>query len=183
MTRSSKLAPRRTATPSAEELALFRAVMKGVRPLDARSPPASAPTLAPPERAIAAAPARATAKTGEFERTAPAPNPGIDRRTLERLRRGELPIEATIDLHGMTAETAHRALDRFIDRAAEDGRRLLLVITGKGGIGEGAGVLRRELPRWLGVGANAMRVLAFTPARPKHGGAGAWYVLLRRRRA
>ncbi|HUH83193.1 MAG TPA: Smr/MutS family protein [Stellaceae bacterium] len=110
----------------------------------------------------------------------PAPGTGIDRRSAQRLRRGDRPIEARLDLHGMTQEEAHRALAGFVARAWSGERRTLLVITGKGGAR--GGVLRAAVPRWLGEAPNAGRVLAIAPAQPKDGGAGAFYVLLRRRR-
>lgn len=111
------------------------------------------------------------------------PNPGIDRRTADRLRRGEMEIDRRLDLHGMTEAAAHAALDRAVAAAWRDGLRMLLVITGKGSPKEGGGVLRRNLPRWLAIGANADHVLRIETAQPKHGGSGAYYVLLRRRRS
>lgn len=107
--------------------------------------------------------------------------PGLDRRSAERLRGGALRIEARLDLHGMTQAEAHRALDAFLARAEDAGRRCVLVITGKGGP-ERAGVLRAAVPRWLNEAPNRARLLAYAPAQPKHGGAGALYLLLRRRR-
>jgi DNA-nicking Smr family endonuclease len=93
-----------------------------------------------------------------------------------------MDIDRRLDLHGMTQDAAHAALDRAIASAWRDGLRMLLVITGKGSAKDGGGVLRRNLPRWLSVGANAPRVLRIEPARPQHGGNGAFYVLLRRQR-
>jgi DNA-nicking Smr family endonuclease len=110
------------------------------------------------------------------------PNPGIDRRTAEKLRRGDMAIDRRLDLHGLTEAAAHAALDRAVAAAWRDCVRVLLVITGKGSIKEGGGVLRRNLPRWLGVGENAAHVLRVESAQPKHGGSGAYYVLLRRHR-
>jgi DNA-nicking Smr family endonuclease len=80
----------------------------------------------------------------------------------------------------MTQEDAHAALDRFIRQAWKDGKRMLLVITGKGNLGEG--VLRRGVPRWLAAGEHAARLLKVSSAQPRHGGGGAFYVLLRRQR-
>lgn len=122
--------------------------------------------------------------------------PGMDRRLQLRLKRGQLPIEARIDLHGLTREKAHVALNGFLARQEALGRRCVLVITGKGRPdrqgaeydspwgheGREIGVIRRALPGWLGDYPNKDRVLAFTPAQPQDGGKGAWYVLLRRRR-
>jgi DNA-nicking Smr family endonuclease len=145
-----------------------------VAPADKPPPPApaaAAPPPAPPTPGPAAPPR---------PRAAPGANPGLDRRTEQRLRRGELAIDRRIDLHGLTQAEAHVALDRFVRGAAADGCRMLLIITGKGSGGEAT--LRRLVPRWLGQGAHAARVLRATPARPQHGGDGALYVLLRRRR-
>ena len=93
-----------------------------------------------------------------------------------------MAIERRIDLHGMTQDHAHATLDRFIAAAWSDGKRMLLVITGKGNVGSGGGVLRRSVPRWLAAGDHAARVLRVETAQPRHGGGGALYVLLRRRR-
>ena len=118
--------------------------------------------------------------------------PGLDRRSSERLKRGQLPIDARLDLHGMTQEAARAALDRFVVEGRRRGFRAVLVITGKGvrklAEPEEAwgrpiiGVLRREVPRWLNERPNREAVLAFTEAQPQHGGGGALYVLLRRQR-
>ncbi len=89
-----------------------------------------------------------------------------------------MAIEARLDLHGKTQDEAHRELSSFIARAQAQGKRLALVITGKGR--EGKGVLRESVPRWLNEPALRGRVLALTNAQPRDGGAGALYVLLRR---
>ncbi|MGE0717054.1 MAG: Smr/MutS family protein [Alphaproteobacteria bacterium] len=113
----------------------------------------------------------------------------MDAATVERLRRGRLPVTRRIDLHGMTQAEAHGALERFLGDADRAGRRCVLVITGRGGWGAGEdgggrkGVLRRMVPRWLNEPANRGRILAFAEAQPRDGGAGALYVLLRRRRS
>lgn len=111
--------------------------------------------------------------------------PGLDRKTRDKLRRGLLPIEGRVDLHGKTQEAAHTALDAFLAGAHYQGLRCVLVITGRGmkpvdGGRVSRGVLKQAVPRWLKEGANRQRVLAYAPARPNHGGEGALYVLLRR---
>lgn len=119
---------------------------------------------------------------------------GLDRQSAMRLRRGRWPIDGRIDLHGMTLRQAEDALERYLNRAAASGKRCILVISGKGAPPPmpherdfmpdkpRPGAIRGALPRWLTEGAAARHVLAFCPARARHGGAGALYVLLRRRR-
>ncbi|MFC4352354.1 Smr/MutS family protein [Fodinicurvata halophila] len=107
---------------------------------------------------------------------------GIDRRSAERMRRGKMPIEARLDLHGLDQQKAHGELDGFLARAQAQGLRCVLVITGKGRFSDEGGVLRKQVPKWLNLSANRNRVLAFDYARPQHGGSGALYVLLRRQR-
>jgi DNA-nicking Smr family endonuclease len=106
---------------------------------------------------------------------------GVDRRLAERLKRGRLPIQSSLDLHGLTQAEAHAAVEGFIARAADRGWRTVLIVTGKGRR-DGGGILKTALPRWLNEAALRGHVLALAEARPEHGGAGALYVLLRRRR-
>lgn len=106
----------------------------------------------------------------------------VDRRTAERLRRGKLVIDDRIDLHHHTQDEAHRALTQFILGASGAGCRCVLIITGKGAVSQGGGVLRRQVPHWLNLPPLRPCVLAISQAKPEHGGAGALYVLLRRRR-
>ncbi|MBT5416039.1 MAG: DNA mismatch repair protein MutS, partial [Rhodospirillaceae bacterium] len=113
----------------------------------------------------------------------PGRAPGLDRRTADRLRRGLLPIDARIDLHGMIQAEAHGALTEFIHDSASAGLRCVLVITGRGSRSAGGmGVLRAAVPDWLNRPVCRGFVLAFAPAQPRHGGDGALYVLLRRKR-
>jgi DNA-nicking Smr family endonuclease len=106
---------------------------------------------------------------------------GVDRRRADRLRRGQLAIEARIDLHGMTQAGAHARLAQFIGGAVAGGKRCVLVVTGIGR-GESRGVLRDAVPRWLNEPALRPHVLGFDHAQLKDGGLGALYVLLRRQR-
>ncbi|HRW61551.1 MAG TPA: Smr/MutS family protein [Defluviicoccus sp.] len=117
------------------------------------------------------------------EQKAPGVAPGLDRRTLANLRRGRIPPQATIDLHGMTQAAAHRVLSPFVVRAQADGKRCVLVITGKGYGTEGAiGVLKTAVPRWLNEMPLVARILGFCHAPPALGGEGALLILLRRLR-
>lgn len=106
----------------------------------------------------------------------------LDRRTMEKLRKGRMRPEGRLDLHGMTADRALSALNSFLADAQRDGKRCVLVITGKGSMKEGGGVIRRELPSWLNAAGNRGRMLGFAGAQPADGGGGAFYVLLKRRR-
>jgi DNA-nicking Smr family endonuclease len=107
---------------------------------------------------------------------------GLDRRKAERLSRGKLPIEATLDLHGLRQVEAHRRLEAFLADCQAAGKRCVLVVTGKGLHKEEGGVLRGAVPHWLNEAPNRGRVLSFDYAQQKHGGTGALYILLRRRR-
>lgn len=108
---------------------------------------------------------------------------GLDQRTLVRLKRGLIPPGAEIDLHHATQDNAYRRLARFLAAAQGDGRRCVLVITGKGFGADGRiGVLKAEVPRWLNEPPNRERILAFCHATPPWGGEGALFVLLRRPR-
>lgn len=109
--------------------------------------------------------------------------PGLERRDKTNLRRGRVTIEGRLDLHGMTQAEAHRRLNTFLARARDDGRRTVLVITGKGSRLEGGeGVLRRAVPRWLNEPPARDWIKGFSYAARQHGGEGALYVLLKRRR-
>jgi DNA-nicking Smr family endonuclease len=106
---------------------------------------------------------------------------GVDRATAERLKRGLHKIEARLDLHGMRQKEAHRALAEFVRASNEAGRRCVLVITGRGLGPDGPGILKSSVPRWLDEGELRRRILGIASAQPRDGGAGALYVLLRRR--
>ncbi len=113
----------------------------------------------------------------------------MDRKMHQRLKRGKLLPEARLDLHGMTTERAHPRLMSFILKAQGEGKRLVLVITGKGkNRDEGGpipvrhGVLRHQVPHWLSVPPLAQAVLQVVEAHTSHGGGGAYYVYLRRHR-
>jgi DNA-nicking Smr family endonuclease len=113
----------------------------------------------------------------------------MDRKAHRRLTRGKLVPEARIDLHGMTLAAAHPALLGFIADAHARGLRLVLVITGKGKAREEygpiptrTGVLRHQVPQWLTSGPLRPLVLQVAEAHRTHGGTGAYYVYLRRRK-
>lgn len=111
----------------------------------------------------------------------PTPSPGkADAPTISRVQRGEYAIDGRLDLHGRTLEQAHGQLVAFIEAQYRAGSRCLLVITGKGR--EGEGLLQREVPRWLTLSGMKNMIHVVSKAKPKHGGDGALYVLLRRKK-
>lgn len=113
----------------------------------------------------------------------------MDQKSFGKLKRGKLSPEGRIDLHGMTLERAHPVLLGFVMRAHAGGKRLILVITGKGKQrDEGGpipvrhGVLRHQVPQWLAMQPMKSVVLQIAQAHVSHGGGGAYYVYLRRHR-
>ncbi|MEP3345130.1 MAG: Smr/MutS family protein [Litoreibacter sp.] len=113
----------------------------------------------------------------------------MDKKAFTRLKQGKLSPEARLDLHGMTLEQAHPMLNRFILDAHAQGKRLVLVITGKGKsrddfgpIPTRLGVLRHQVPQWFHQHPLKPHILQVAQASLKHGGSGAYYVYLRRTR-
>jgi DNA-nicking Smr family endonuclease len=200
-----------------EDLKLWESVTRGARPL--RAPPpantapavpteqsrslpvaegqrqvdAGAPGLALIGRSGVPAPAIRVEQQPDIAERLSAAALRMDRRRFVAMSRGKAEPEDRIDLHGMTLAEAHIALSGFILRAHGAGRRLVLVITGKGG-GMGTalapphdaqrprGALRQQVPIWLDLAPLSMAVLQVAPAHRRHGGVGAYYVYLRRPR-
>ncbi|MEI8393974.1 MAG: Smr/MutS family protein [Rhodospirillaceae bacterium] len=195
---------RRERLPSPDELSLWRLAMRDAVPLHPQpvvtpsvpvcvgpvtaspvpvqpAPPSPSPPPSPLPLPIVVAPPRGLARTTlpplEVGHCA-----GIDRRTDERLRRGRLVVEARIDLHGLTQSVAHDTLLHFLEASYRVGRRCVLVITGKGPVSQGGGVLRQSVPRWLSEPGLRRLIVAVHRAQPFDGGDGALYVLVKRRR-
>ena len=103
---------------------------------------------------------------------------GIDRSSAKKIQQGKMPLEARLDLHGLSQLEARLRLQHFIATALQNGLRNILVITGKGRMGQG--VLRVNVPKWLSEPPLSYHVIAFGPSRPQDGGAGALYVRLKR---
>ena len=161
----------------ADSVTAYEPVASPVRPKPSPSPRRGTPPATPPPRSAttaktAAAPTPIDLRAGEHA--------GLDRMTRRRLVQGQQPIEARLDLHGLTAAQAERKLSGFIANAEANGCRCVLVITGKGA--NGNGVLRRLVPLWLKTPPLSSHVLAISAARQADGGEGALYVMLRRRR-
>lgn len=111
----------------------------------------------------------------------------MDAKTHQRMRAGKLRPEGRLDLHGMTLDVAHPALTGFILSSHGAGKRLVIVITGKGKakpdhgpIPTRLGVLKHQVPQWLRLPPLSGLVLQVTEAHRSHGGSGAYYVYLRR---
>ena len=171
-----------------EELRLWAEISRSVRPLPGRLDPGA--LLGPPSGAQdpdPAGPARLPVTTGDIRpsgRSRPPLAP-LERKTVRALARGRLRADLTLDLHGLTQAEAHRALHGFLRRASAAGRTLVLVVTGRGGLGDhpqGRGVLRRTVPHWLALPEMREMVLGFEEAGPRQGGSGALYVRLRAQR-
>jgi DNA-nicking Smr family endonuclease len=185
-----------------EERRLWEAVVADVSPLRLRRPSPSKPHAAPPEPVMTGLPIVERAQARLPSHAAPAPPKqqhaqplSFDRRTRQKLLRGQVDIEAGLDLHGHSVTSAHTELEGFLRRCHRSGYRVVLVVTGKGGseyvrhtlhsathwhAPERQGQLRRHLPEWLESAGLREIVSGYQPAHPKHGGGGAWYVRLRR---
>jgi len=161
---------------------------KPARPDEPAAPEATPPAVFRPGEAASQKRARHDVLPGIAEQIAAAPV-AMDRKSFQRLKRGKLVPEARLDLHGMTLDQAHGALIGFMLRAHGAGKRLVLIVTGKGKDRDGGGpipvrhgVLRHNVPHWLRLPPLGPLVLQVTGAHVRHGGGGAYYVYLRRRR-
>lgn len=106
----------------------------------------------------------------------------LDRSLQQKMKRGELTISATLDLHGLTQDKAIIRLTDFLNQAYDQQNRCVLVITGKGAKGLKAGVLQQEVPKWLNTQPLRSIILAFCYAQRNQGGQGALYILLKRKK-
>lgn len=189
--------PPRGLTP--EEAALWARVALTVRPL--RKPPAR-PATAEAAQPIAAPPpppklrkalVRPIPVPARAVDPVPSPRPldrgGLDGSWDRKLGQGVVSPDFTLDLHGHTLDSAHARLDHGITQAAAQGARVLLLITGKPRPaddyttrGSRRGAIRAKVLDWLAAGSHASKIAAVRPAHPRHGGAGALYIVLKRPR-
>ena len=165
---------------SAEERALWRRVVESVRPIHAT---AEAPA-ADPAPAAPAAPRPRPAQKPPAPAPKAAPGTTLDGSWDRRLSRGLVQPDATLDLHGHNLARAYDLLDDRLERAVASGARLLLLITGKPRApgGEKRGAIRAAVGDWLAASRHAADIAAVRNAHPRHGGAGALYIVLRKRR-
>jgi DNA-nicking Smr family endonuclease len=168
-----------------DERELWQRLGRLVRPLAKTRPKTEdatlRATLQPKEKSAAARPERRT-PPATLPKSGPALAP-LEQRSRRRLARGLIEVDDRIDLHGMRQERAFSLLQTFLRRAQAHGHRVVLVVTGKGRGGEeGRGVLRQMVPVWLARPDLRPLVVGFEPANRRHGGEGALYVRIRRRR-
>jgi DNA-nicking Smr family endonuclease len=175
--------------PMARSSAIAAGGADSIHGNQAALPPEASPDTAaalprPPKLALPAA---------SRKPAAPPPPAPFDQRAAKRLARGRHGIDARLDLHGMHQQDAYAALRRFLVHCQAEGRRHVLIITGKGGSEDSGGerefwsteqrgVLRRLVPQWLCEPSFRVHVVSFTESALKHGGSGALYVTIRKGR-
>ncbi len=185
---------------SSDDLEVWRQVAKTVERVEAPAFKELIDKKPTPKRPVERVPRfEITPRTEPNISVSLAPHPGdvlkkappqMDRKNYDRLRKGKMVPDRRIDLHGMTAQVAHTVLTQFVLSAHGSGARLVLVITGKGRThrDEGGvmptrrGVIRHSVPEWLRQAPLTNKVVQVIPAHRKHGGDGAYYVYLRRKR-
>lgn len=190
---------------SAEEAALWAKIAATVKPLDPKPAGLARPKAVAPVAPAAPLPATRPRVKGRVPPPPapppppPAPGRALDRHGLDsswerKLARAAVVPDFTLDLHGHSLEAAHSRLDHGLTLAVAQGARLVLLVTGKPrpsddhghgdfrGRGERRGAIRAKLLDWLAAGSHAGRIAAVRQAHPRHGGAGAVYIVLKRPR-
>lgn len=174
---------------SADEAALWQRVIASVRPAAPRAPapvpaaPEPAPLVrAPKSPRVAPPPAPPRAKPAP-----PVPGTTLDGQWDRKLAGGRIDPDVTVDLHGHTLDTAYSRLDAALADAIARGDRVLLLVTGRPPRAESErpharGRIRAAVGDWIAASRHAARIAAVRPAHPRHGGAGALYIILRRPR-
>lgn len=167
---------------SADERVLWTAITKSVAPLrdSATSENVETADHIAPQTHV---PSSKKAQLAEPAGNKAPPLATLGRRMRTRVARGKEAIDGRLDLHGLTQSEAHTALLRFLRAATARDARLVLVITGKGGRGEGErGILKRQVPQWLSLPEFRALIIGFEQAHVGHGGEGALYIRVRRTR-
>lgn len=167
-------------TAGSEDAALFRAAVGEVKPLPdqnrikpQKTPHKPLPRTATPPPAIPDTLSDFAAESAPDEFL----SNGLSRMTLRKLRRGNWPVQASLDLHGNNCDAARKLLQEFLHEAMQRDMRCVLVIHGKGLNSRGGESVLRKLTRhWL---TQHPHVLAFCNATPGEGGSGAALVLLK----
>ena len=173
---------------SAAEAALWLRVTDTVRPLERQAVtplPASASEPVPPTRKIKG---RVPPPRPSPAPSSPPPGPGLDSAWERKLARAAIDPDFTLDLHGHSLDQAHRRLDSGLMQAKAMGARLVLLITGHprptdaADRGTQRGAIRAKVLDWLAAGPHAGDIAAIRPAHRRHGGSGALYLVLKRKR-
>jgi DNA-nicking Smr family endonuclease len=176
---------------ASDEQALWARVVASVKPLRPR--PSSLPDEQGHAMAAAAAPRPPAPRPSAPRMPKPALRPaiggavgphGLDGSWEKRIARGQVQPDTILDLHGHNLANAHALLDGRIEQAILAGDRVLLLITGKAPSGEraasGRGAIRGAVRDWLAASRHGVHIAAVRTAHPRHGGAGALYIVLRR---
>ena len=185
---------------STEERALWDHVAERMEPLHAK-PSVSLPNVTPPPKRPDPQPlpffevgtkanhSRPHDLLPPIQRRLETAPVNMDNKSFGKMKRGKIKPEGRIDLHGMTMDQAHPALVRFIMSSQAAGKRLVLVVTGKGKSSRDdgpipirRGVLKHQVPQWLAAPPVGQVVMQIAEAHVSHGGVGAYYVYLRRQR-
>ena len=171
---------------SSDEQALWTALTRSVRPLRSGARAPALPTLSIPEQD------RTGLTAPSVQRVAPAPGrtPAaiLDSGWERRIRNGNLAPDMTIDLHGHSLSAAHARLNQALAAAWARDVRIMLVVTGKPpknpstGGGSRRGAIRGEIGHWLETSSYADRIASVRIAHQRHGGEGALYVIMRRKK-
>ena len=186
--------PRRKSTAEEEENALFLESVGAVEKVKTTrtqvgppEPPTAAQLRLPNEEAESLARLAELVSTDAHFETSDSSEfieghvQGFDPNVMRKLRAGEFACRVQLDLHGRTRDDAKLELERFVNRSRIDGHRCVLIVTGRGlHSADAIPVLKEGVQQWLTRGRVSRQVLGFCTARPKDGGAGAVYVLLRR---
>ena len=190
--------PPRGLTP--EEADLWARVAATVKPLrkaagaarkgsEPGPAPLPSPPAPPPPRVRGRVPPPLPPAPPRAAQPRPLDRQGLDSSWDRKLAKAAIAPDFTLDLHGHTLDSAHARLDHGLTQAVTMGARLVLLVTGRprpsddhAGRGERRGAIRAKLLDWLAAGPHASRIAAVRPAHPKHGGAGAVYIVLRRPR-
>jgi DNA-nicking Smr family endonuclease len=171
---------------SPEEKALWGALTRSVRPLRPGSRPIEMPVV--PAVAVVDPGLTPVPRQPAIAAPARAPSSMLDSSWERRIRGGRLVPDISIDLHGHSLAAAHVRLNHALSSALARDLRVLLIVTGKppksGGLGRDSrrGAIRGEIGHWLETSPYADRIASVRLAHPRHGGEGAIYVILRRKK-
>ncbi|TPG39060.1 DNA mismatch repair protein MutS [Sphingomonas koreensis] len=174
-----------------DEAALWARVLASVRPLAGKRQPTlvTAVPAAPktkPQQAVTPSPLK-TPPTAKAPDRAAAPGVTLDASWDRRLARGVVAPDSVVDLHGHNLQNAYTRLDLALDQAITTGDRVVLLVTGKPPRPESErpharGAIRDAIGDWLSGSRHARAIAAVRAAHPRHGGAGALYIVLRKPR-